>query len=125
MSAGGARVIAISDGIFQQWDERMTTNRRFAAQVDARMDTRIAERIMRSGEPLSLSSPELQLDVLPLTKTPIPDPVRAWVRYPAAAIQVDAQAVAWTPRAVAIKWPGPGDSEHRAWVWASAVDRQA
>ena len=101
----------------------MGSNRRFAAQVDARMDARIADRIMRSGEPLSLSKPELQLDVLPLTKTPIPEQVRAWVRYPLAAIQVDALAVAWTPRAVAIRWHGPDDAEHRAWVWASAVER--
>jgi len=101
----------------------MGTNKRFAAQVDARMDARIAERIMRSGAPLSLSNVELQLDVLPLTRTPVPEAVRAWVRYPSAAVQVDALAIAWTPRAVAIKWPGPDDIEHRAWVWASAVDR--
>lgn len=101
----------------------MGSNRRFAAQVDARMDARIAERIMRSGAPLSLSSVELQLDVQPLTRTPMPEAVRVWVRYPSAALQVNALAVAWTPRAVAVKWPGPDESEHRAWVWASAVDR--
>ena len=101
----------------------MGTNKRFAAQVDARMDARIADRIMRSGDPLSLSHVELQLDVFPLTRTPVPEAVRAWVRYPFGALQVEALVVAWTPRAVAIKWPGPDDAEHRAWEWANAVDR--
>lgn len=77
---------------------------------------------MRSGKPLSLTDDELQLDVYPLTRTPRPDRVRVWVRYPAAAVQIDALMVAWTPRAVAIKWLGPDDTEHRAWVWASAIE---
>ena len=89
----------------------MGTSKRYAEQIDRRMDTRVGDKIMRSGEPLSLSPVELQLDVYPLTRTPRPETVIAWVRY------------AWTPRAVAIKWPGPDDTEHRAWVWASAVDR--
>lgn len=100
----------------------MGTNRRYAADVDRRMDARIAERIMSSGAPLSLSNAELELDVQPLTRTPKPHAVRAWVRYPEAPLKVDAEAVAWTPRAVAIRWPGPS-GEHRAWVWVSAVER--
>lgn len=82
------------------------------------------EKIMRSGDPLSLTDVELQLDMHPLTRDPRPSAVRAWVRYPAAAVQVDALAVAWTPRAVALKWSGPEGIEHRAWVWASAVGSQ-
>ena len=87
------------------------------------MDERIAERIMRSGAPISLSDAELQLDRLPLTRTPLPETVRAWVRYPDAPLQVSALAVAWTPRAVAIKWDAPDQQTHKAWVWASAVER--
>lgn len=78
---------------------------------------------MRSGQPLSLQEIELQLDLLPITKTPKPEAVLAWVRYPSAALQVEALAVAWTPRAVAIRWAGPDGDDHRAWVWASAVER--
>lgn len=100
----------------------MGTSKRYAHVVDRDVDKRIAETIMRSGEPLSLTPAELQLDELPLTRTPRPESVRAWVRYPQAPLLVDALAVAWTPRAVALKWPGP-DAEHRAWVWASAVER--
>ena len=101
----------------------MGTSKRYAEAVDRRMDARVVEKIMRSGEPLSLTDVELQLDIYPLTRDPQPGAVKAWVRYPAAPVQVDALAVAWTPRAVAIKWPGPDGVEHRAWVWASAVER--
>ena len=78
---------------------------------------------MLSGDPLTLSPEELELDVQPLTRSPVPQPVRVWVRYPSAPLLVDAQAVAWTPRAVAVKWAGPGE-EHHAWVWASAVEKR-
>ena len=101
----------------------MGTSKRYAHDVDRRMDARVIEKIMRSGAPLSLTEDERQLDLYPLTIDPRPSPVRAWVRYPAAAVQVEALAVKWTARAVAITWPGPDETEHRAWVWASAVER--
>lgn len=52
-----------------------------------------------------------------------PIPVRAWVRFGAEPVRVDARAVAWTLTAVRILF------EHRtgqwdAWVWASAVQRR-
>lgn len=98
----------------------MGTSKRYADAVDRQMDARIAQRIMSGGPPASLGRAELQLDQLALTRTPKPIPVRVWVRYPEAPLEVDAEAVAWTSRAVAVRWPGP-DGEHRAWVWASAV----
>ena len=88
------------------------------------MDARVFEKIMPSGQPRDLSDEELQLNVYPLTRDPRPRAVKAWVRYPTAPLQVDALAVAWTPRAVAIRWPGPDGVEHRAWVWASAVEKR-
>ena len=68
---------------------------------------------------------ELELDVQPLTRTPDPIPVRAWVYYQTIALKVDAKLIAWTPRACAIGWttPTPVDAEHRAWVWANAIDK--
>jgi hypothetical protein len=75
------------------------TNRRYADAIDRRLDQRIGQMIMR-GEPLTLTEAELELKVQPLTRTPRPVPVRAWVRYPSAPVQVDAEAVAWTPRGV-------------------------
>lgn len=102
----------------------MGTNRRYAADVDRRMDARVAERIMRSSTPLSLGDDELELelDVYDLTRTRNPKPVRAWVRYRDGPLRVEAEAHAWTERAVAIEWAGPDNAPHRAWVWASAVE---
>jgi len=96
------------------------TAKRYAAAVDRRMNDSIVRRVMESGSPVTLGAEELALDQVPLTKTPTPVEVRVWVRYPAGPLQVDAEAVAWTTRAVAVRWPC-GDAVHRAWVWASAV----
>jgi hypothetical protein len=38
-------------------------------------------------------------------------------------MKLDVEVVAWTPRAVAVRWKTPAGEEHRAWVWASAVER--
>jgi hypothetical protein len=100
----------------------MGSNRRYADSVDKAMSKRADESVMRDREPTSLTPSELELSTYPLTRTPIPVPVRAWVRYGAVALKVDARAVAWTSRAVAIEWDTPGGS-HRAWVWSSAVER--
>jgi hypothetical protein len=104
-------------------EQVLGTNRRYADSIDRRMDAPVAETIMRSGAPLKLSPAELQLHRYPLTRDPRPSKVRVWVRYPDAPLEVEALAVAWTSRAVAVKWAGPGGEEHRAWVWASAVER--
>ena len=102
----------------------MGANRRYAESVDRAIANRIGESVMNGGEqPSSLSSQELELGVYPLTRTPVPVPVRAWVRYGAAPVRVDAAAVAWTSKAVALVWYAPG-GQHRAWVWASAVERR-
>ena len=39
------------------------------------------------------------------------------------AVKLDVEIVAWTSRAVAIRWKTPTGDAHRAWVWASAVER--
>jgi len=98
------------------------TSKRYAAHYDRMMNDRILENAMRGHEPTSLTPPELELDVLPLTRTPQPEVVRAWVRYGATAVKIEGRAVAWTPRAVAVEWDAPG-GVHRAWLWASAVER--
>lgn len=100
----------------------MGTNRRYADSIDRRAEVAANERLMQAGTPLTLTKKELQLEEYPLTRTPKPLPVRAWVRYGDTGIEVAARVVAWTSRAVAIEWD-VGDGKHRAWVWASAVDR--
>jgi len=84
------------------------------------MNDRVNESIMRGAHPESLSNVELELETEPLTRIPVPRPVRAWVRYGNIRIHVDAVVTAWTTQAVAIKWESP-DGEHRAWVWSNAV----
>lgn len=84
------------------------------------MGERASESIMHGKVPDTLTTTELDLAKEPLTRTPIARPVRAWVRYGSVPLLVDAEAVAWTEHAVAIRWRSP-DGEQRAWVWASAV----
>lgn len=100
----------------------MGSNKRYARQVDARMDASIVERIMASSAPESLSDEELELSRFDLTQTRNPRPVWAWVRYSDGALHIEADAVAWTERAVAIKWQSISGEPHRAWVWGSAVE---
>ena len=85
------------------------------------MDARIAERLMRSGEPQSLTRAEQRRGEIPITTDPNPSEVRACVRYPDGPTEVAALTVAWRSRAVASTWPGPDGAEHRAWVWVGAV----
>ena len=100
----------------------MGTNRRYADSVDAQTNQRVIEILMRDYKPHSLTKDELELHVEPLTKTPVPRPVRAWVRYGDMAVKVDGEAVAWTPRAVAVSWETPDGRPQRAWLWSSAVE---
>jgi hypothetical protein len=71
------------------------------------------------SRPYSLTPAEMK----GLTATIASEPlhVLAWVRYPASADLVRGVALAWTPRTVYVEWEDRGT--HRAWVWASAVQR--
>lgn len=72
--------------------------------------------------PISLSPAEIGEDgVPPEVENPIP--VEAWVRFPETAIHVRGRAVAWSDRAVWVEFKMHDGSMHRAWVWASAVER--
>jgi len=98
------------------------TNRRYAHVIDAQMDARILERVAADGALQSLTMEELELDRLPLTVDPDPQPVRAWVRFGNSAVRVEARAERWTPRAIGIGFH-VGEARMRTWVWASAVER--
>lgn len=94
----------------------MGTNNRYGAQIERRS-------VMR-GRPLSLTEDEKMLGEFAITTPPRPVLVRAWVRYPEGAVRVRAEAIAWTARAVSIRWATPTEEKHEAWVWVSAVDRE-
>lgn len=99
----------------------MGTNKRYAEQVDQRMSDRILQRAAASGPLQTLTSTELQLDVLPVTTDPKPKVVSVWVRFGRVPVRVDAEACMWTARAVAIRFRVAG-TECRCWVWSGAVD---
>ena len=90
----------------------MGTSKRYAEQIDQRMNNRVRETIMRSGEPLSFSSAALQLDVYPLTRIPKPLPVRVWGDTPPGCSR-------WTRR----PWPGPRLEPDQTTLRALPCDR--
>ena len=96
----------------------MGTNRRYGEGGIADAIDKVATR---GVEPDSLTDEQLDLDNEPLTTPRRARPVAAWVRYGNVNLQIDAEAVAWTARAAAIRWRAPDGSVHRAWVWAGAV----
>lgn len=99
----------------------MGTNKRYAAQIDQRMDARILERIARDGDLQTLTSTELRLDRVPLTIDPRPRRVLAWVRFGVVPVIVEAEACRWTADAVGIRFEISG-KRYKTWVWASAVN---
>lgn len=101
----------------------MGTNRRYAHRVDEQMDRRVMEAAIRPS-PISLSAEELDLERHPVPEGQRPVLVSAWVRYPETVIRASGVAVAWTDRAVLVRWTGADGSDREAWVWASAVQRR-
>lgn len=96
---------------------------RYADSVGRRYQERENEKLMLVGQPSSLTPAELELDRLPLTRTPKPQRVKVWVHYGEVALRIDAELVAWTPRACAVRWRTEAGEEHKAWVWGSAVEK--
>ena len=77
---------------------------------------RLAQR-----EPRSLQ-PE-QLGQLSVSTPAVPQRVHAWVLWEDGVEELmDAQALAWTRRAVLVRFGAP-PHQHEVWVWAGAVDR--
>jgi hypothetical protein len=77
---------------------------------------RLAQR-----EPRSLQ-PE-QLGELTVTSAAVPQPVHAWILWEDGVEELmEAQAVAWTKRAVKVRFGAP-PHQHEVWVWAGAVER--
>ena len=79
----------------------MGTNKRYGDQIDKRMSANTDAIIMRNRQPSSLTKLELELDRLPLTRTPVAIPAWAWIHYETVALRLRVEIVAWTPRACA------------------------
>lgn len=74
----------------------------------------------KHGPLQSLTDRELDVREQPMTIYPRPKPVRAWVRFGAESIRVDAKLLRSTPLAAGIEFRA---EEHtfRCWVWGNAV----
>ncbi len=99
----------------------MGTNRRYADSIDRRVNERILDGLTREGPLQTLTRTELQLDRLAVTTDPKPERVRAWVRFGAVPVRVDAEACMWTANAVAIRSTADG-REFKCWIWRGAVE---
>lgn len=100
----------------------MGTNRRYADSIDRQMNERALQTISRNAPLQTLTAQELRFDEQPLTIDPKPHrKVKAWVRFGAVPVRVDAVAARWTPDAVGIVF-NIGAHEHRCWVWNGAVE---
>lgn len=75
-------------------------------------------------EPIGLTERELDLASHPVTEAKHPIPVRAFVRFHEVVIRPDCEAIAWTDRAVKVRWTMHNGTTPEVWVWASAVDRK-
>lgn len=100
----------------------MGQNRRYAHLFDELGRRRMEEAVMRP-QPIGLTGAELDFEHHPVRRGSGPIPVRAWVHYPAIAVDVRAEAIEWTDRAVRVRWMTLGGYKQDVWVWANAVRR--
>lgn len=98
----------------------MGSNKRYPGH---RIDNEIDEVVIRA-KPIGLSPAELNLEEHPPVAAQQPVPVRAWVRFTEAVIRPECEAIAWTDRAVQVRWITHGGETMTTWVWASAVERR-
>jgi hypothetical protein len=70
--------------------------------------------------PRSLSEAERGADPV---ERGAPVPVKAWIDYGNATVQVLGVAIAWSRRCVCVLWVDGHDRQQEAWVWAGAVER--
>jgi hypothetical protein len=98
----------------------VTKNIRYEHHYDKLIDNRVLEQVAKRGPLQCLTDAELELNRLPVTIDPDPDPVRAWVRFGPHAVLVDAFAERWTERAVGIRFT-VGEVEMKTWVYMGAV----
>ena len=86
----------------------------------------MVEGAFNPGRPISLT--RTQVGDLPITHAAEFLRVEAWVPHTDGTHRMinDAVAVAWTAKAVRVRWrTGDEDpEEHHAWVWAGAVTRR-
>ncbi|WP_245958620.1 hypothetical protein [Microbacterium bovistercoris] len=87
------------------------------------MQERSVTAASKRGALQSLTERELDLKNVPLTVYPyaLQRRVKAWVRFGAESIRVDAKVVRSTPSAAGIEFRGLDGQMFRCWVWGNAI----
>lgn len=103
----------------------MGQNKRY--QLVERDVERAGKMAERAPKPVSLTMDEVAGTGRRVDAT-VAVPVTAWVPHQVAYVEaqpIEAEAVAWTQRAVLVRWTPPGASyPTHAWLWASAVQHR-
>ena len=104
----------------------MTQNRRYRTPLDDNLARTTRQAELR-GTSIGLSSDELRISGRRVeARTAVP--VQAWVRHRVIYEEprlVEGEAIAWTDRAVLIRWTDTQNTNERlTWVWADAVRRR-
>lgn len=88
-----------------------------------RIGLSIEETLVRP-RPIGLTKKEVDPDNHPITTPAHPELARAYVRFHEAVIRPDVEVLAWTDRAVKVRWEMFNGDTHEVWVWRSAVDER-
>lgn len=94
---------------------------RLSAYNDMRSQHQAILAAAKHGPLQSLTDRELAAREQPLTIYPQPRRVRAWVRFGAEAVRVDAKLVRSTPTAAGIEFRAEQHT-YRCWIWGNAVE---
>ena len=103
----------------------MGASDRLKASNDVRTQRAAVTAASKHGPLQSLSDRELALREHPVTVYPhaLQRRVRAWVRFGAEAVRVDAKLMRSTPLAAGIEFRAE-EQTFRCWVWGNAVEVQ-
>lgn len=101
----------------------MGASDRLKASNDVRSARESVTAAAKRGSLQSLTERELAFREHPVTIYPhaLQRHVRAWVRFGAEPMRVDAKLMRSTPLAAGIEFRGEGET-YRCWVWGNAVE---
>jgi hypothetical protein len=101
----------------------MGGQKRHLRDLDRREWESINAAVVRP-RPISLTEREIDEPHNPITVAETPIRVASFIRFYEATIRVEGEAIAWTSRAVKVRFTTKEGARHEVWVWASAVDRR-
>lgn len=94
----------------------MGGNRRYGGGIEDALN----QWLIRA-EPIGLTEDELKQSGPEVGRPEHGVPVRAWIRFPEASIEPTAEAIAWTERAVQVRFTLQDGRTKTVWIWKGAV----